>query len=30
MYYMKKDQAQSTFDRAIDWFREEQPPNANP
>ncbi len=30
MYFMKKDQAQSTFNRAIDWFREEQPPNANP
>ena len=29
-YFMKKDQAQSTFNRAIDWFREEQPPNANP
>ncbi len=26
MYYMKKDQAQETFNRAIDWFREEARP----
>ncbi len=30
LYFMKKDQAQETFNRAIDWFREEQPPTANP
>ncbi len=26
LYYMKKDQAQVTFNRAIDWFREEVRP----
>jgi hypothetical protein len=26
LYYMKKDQAQVTFNRAIDWFREETRP----
>jgi hypothetical protein len=26
MYYMKKDQAQETFNRAVDWFREEVRP----
>ncbi len=26
LYYMKKDQAQETFNRAIDWFREEMRP----
>jgi hypothetical protein len=26
LYYMKKDQAQETFNRAVDWFREEVRP----
>jgi hypothetical protein len=26
LYYMKKDQAQETFNRSIDWFREETGP----
>lgn len=30
LYFIKKDQAQETFNRAIDWFREEQSPNATP
>ena len=26
MYYFKDDQAQETFNKAVDWFREETPP----
>jgi len=28
LYFMKTEQAQQTFNRAIDWFREEVPPPA--